>query len=167
MRIPVFPLRRSAALLLLTTLGACSSSKKDDPTATPAKGMSWTVDGTTQTTTTLQSQKFQSSISVAGTIPASANPTYLSLEFPNAVGTYTFSPTAAASATYVANAGTSSPSTAYYAGATGSGTVTGAGTIVVTALTATSVQGTFTFTGINANTGNAKSITNGTFNVGL
>ena len=160
-------LRRTGALLLLTGLAACSSGIKDDPSPapTPAKGMSWTADGTTQTTTTLQSQQFQSSISIAGTIPATANPLYLSLDFPKAVGTYTFSPTVAASATYVANAGgTSAP---YFAGATGSGTVTGAGTIVVMALTATSVQGTFTFTGINANTGNAKSIANGTFNVGL
>ena len=161
------PLRHTAALLLLMGFAACSSSKKDDPMATPTPGMSWAVDGTTQATTTLQSQKFQASISVAGTIPASANPTFLSLEFPNAVGTYTLGPTAAASATYVASSSSSSPSTAYYAGATGSGTVTGAGTIVVTALTATNVQGTFTFTGINANTGNAKSVTNGTFNVGL
>ena len=57
---------------------------------------------------------------------------------------------------------------AYYAGTNpGAGTVTGAGTIVVTALTATNVTGTFTFTGINANSGDSKSITNGTFNVGL
>ena len=153
-------LQRTATLLLLTGFMACSSNKKDDPT--PTTGMSWTTDGTTQTTTTLQSQLFQASISVAGTVPGGNNPPYLSLEFPNAVGTYTFSPTAAASATYVASTGV-----AYFAGATGSGTVTGAGTIVVTSLTAANVRGTFTFTGINANTGAAKSISNGTFNVGL
>jgi hypothetical protein len=45
--------------------------------------------------------------------------------------------------------------------------VTGAGTIVVTALTATNVTGTFTFTGINANSGASKSITNGSSNVSL
>ena len=165
MHTPASFLRPTAALLLLAALAACSSSKKDDPVAPPAPGMTWTADGTTQTTTTLQSQKFQSSISVAGTTSGSANPTYLSLEFPNAVGTYTFSPTAAASATYAPSTG--GTSTPYYAGATGTVTVTGAGTIVVTALTATNVQGTFTFTGINANTGNAKSVSNGTFNVGL
>lgn len=158
-------LPRAAALLLLTGLAACSSSKKDAPTPAPAPGISWTVDGTTQATTTLQSQQFQATISVAGTVPGGTSPTYLSLEFPNAVGTYAFSPTAAASATYATSSG--GTNTAYYAGATGTGTVTGAGTIVVTARTATNVQGTFTFTGINANTGAAKSITNGTFNVGL
>ena len=158
-------LPRAAALLLFTTLAACSSGKKDDPDPAPAKGMSWTADGTAQTTTTLQSQKFQSSISVAGTVPGGTNPTYLALEFPNAVGTYTFGPAVAATATYVTSVG--GTSTAYYAGATGSGTVAGAGTIVVTALTATTVQGTFTFTGISAATGSAKSVSNGTFNVGL
>ena len=159
-------LRRTTTLLLFASIAACSSSKKDDP-APPTAGMSWTADGTSQTTTTLQSQKFQSSVSVAGTIPASSNPTYLSLEFPNAVGTYTFGPAVAASATYVTNNGPNGMSAGYFAGATGSGTVAGAGTIVVTALTATNVQGTFTFTGINAATGSAKSISNGTFNVGL
>ena len=127
--------------------------------------MSWTSDDSALTTTTLQSQKFSTTLSVAGTIPASANPTYLSLEFSNAVGTYTFNPSLAASASYTV--GGSSPM-AYYAGANpGAGTVMGAGTIVVTALTATYATGTFTFTSINANSGNSKSITNGTFNVGL
>lgn len=161
------PFGLATGLLALTILAACSSSKKDDPNPTPTTGMSWTADGGAQTTTTLQSQKFQSSISVAGTVPNGNSPLYLSLEFPNAVGTYTLSSTAAASATYVTNAGSSGPGMAYYAGATGFGTVTGAGTIVVTALTATNVQGTFTFTGINTNTGASKSVTNGTFNVGL
>ncbi len=160
-------LPRAAALLLFTALTACSSSKKDDPNPAPAKGMSWTADGTAQTTTTLQSQKFPSYISVSGTVPAGSNPTYLALEFPNAVGTYTLSPTVAASATYVTSNGPSGTSAGYFAGATSNGTVTGAGTIVVTALTATNVQGTFTFTGINAATGSAKSVSNGTFNVGL
>jgi Family of unknown function (DUF6252) len=157
----------ATGLLALTTLAACSSSKKDEPKPTPTTGMSWTADGAAQTTATLQSQKFQSSIYVAGTVPNGNSPLYLSLEFPNAVGTYTFSPTAVASATYVTNAGSSGPGMAYYAGTTGFGTVTGAGTIVVTALTATNVQGNFTFTGINANTGASKSITSGTFSVGL
>ena len=159
--------RRAAALLLFTGLAACASSKKDDPAATPAPGMSWTADGTAHTTTTLQSQKMQSSVSVAGTVPGGNNPLYLSLEFPNAVGTYAFGPAAAASATYVANTGPGGSRVVYYAGASGSGTVTGAGTVVVTALTATNVQGTFAFTGINANTGASKSITGGTFSVGL
>lgn len=71
----------------------------------------------------------------------------------------------AGSATYVTSTG--GVSTAYYAGATGSGTGAGAGTVMVTALTASSVQGTFSFTGISGSTGASKSVTNGTFNVGL
>ena len=160
-------LPRAAALLLFTALTACSSGKKDDPDPAPAKGMSWTADGTAQTTTTLQSQKFQSSISVAGTVPGGTSPLYLSLEFPNAVGTYTFGPAVAATATYTTSNSPNGMSATYFAGATGSGTVMGAGTIVVTAITATNVQGTFTFTGINGATGSAKSVSNGTFNVGL
>lgn len=52
-------LLRTAALLLFVSAAACSSSKQDAaPAPTPARGMSWTADGTAQTTTTLQSQKF-------------------------------------------------------------------------------------------------------------
>ena len=158
------PFGLATSLLVLTTLAACSSSKKDDPTPTPA-GMSWTVDGGTVSTTTLQSQKGSATISVAGTLTNGSSVSYLGLEIPNAVGTYTFGPTSAAAATYSTNTG--STAAVYYAGATGSGTVTGGGTIVVTALSATNVKGTFTFTGINANTGASKSLTNGTFSVGL
>ena len=161
---PPFVFRFAAATSLLASLATCTTSKKDDPVATPPAGINWTVDGSNLSTTTVQSQKFTSTISVAGSIRANANPTYLSLEFPNAVGTYTFSPTSNASASYTVSA--VSPEV-YYAGASASGTVTGAGTIVVTALSATNVTGTFTFTGIDTNTGAAKSIRNGTFNVGL
>ena len=124
--------------------------------------MNWTVDGTAVATTTFQSLRLPlGSISVGGSGPSS----YLQLIFPDAVGTYLFSPTAAGSATYSAIVG--SMNATYYAGASGVGTLTGAGTIVVTTLTATRVAGTFTFTGISANSGTAKSITNGTFDVSL
>ena len=155
------PFGLATGLLVLTILAACSSSKKDDPTPNPA-GMSWTVDGTAVSTTTLQSQKGSTTISVAGTVSGN-NTLFLALEIPNAVGTYTFGPTSAAAATYSTNTGNTAA--VYYAGATGSGTVTGAGTIVVTALTTNNITGTFT--GINANTGASKSISSGTFNVGL
>ncbi|MBJ6111426.1 hypothetical protein JAO73_20565 [Hymenobacter sp. BT523] len=154
---------RAALLVALTSLAACSSSKKDDPAAAPTREMSWTADGATLKTTTLQSQKFSNTLSVAGTVPGSA--TFLSLEFPNAVGTYTFGPNSNATAAYTASSGGTVG--VYFAGATGSGTVTGAGTIVVTALSATEVTGTFTFTGINPNTGASKSVSNGKFSVGL
>lgn len=151
---------RLTALLAVASLAACSSSKKEDPT--PAtREISWTADGAFLKTSTLQSQKFPGMLSIAGTVPASTNPTYLALEFPNAVGTYTFSTSSSAAAGYTVN------SNVYYAGSSGPGSLTGAGTIVVTTLTATDVTGTFTFTAIDPNTGNSKSITNGKFSVGL
>ena len=155
--------RAATTILGLTILAGCSSKKEDAPPTTPV-GMSWTVDGGTVSTTTVDSEERPASISVAGIVPGSANLASLSLDFPNAVGTYTIDPTASASANYNVAVGNAAGS--YYAGASVSGTVTGAGTIVVTALTATTVTGTFTFTGIGP-AGAAKTITNGTFNVGL
>lgn len=117
--------------------------------------------------TTVQSQAGSSTVSVAGTIANGSTSSYLLLEIPNAVGTYTFSSATKASATYSINSSTTN--SAYYAGglpsSNGQSTI-GAGTIVVTALTATNVTGAFIFTGIGP-AGAAKSITNGTFNVGL
>lgn len=159
------PSFRFASLLLVASLAACSSSKKkEDPAPTP--GMSWSVDGAAATTTSLQSQKVGTTLTVSGTLIGSAQSTFVSLEIPNALGTYTFSPTSAASAAY-STEDRGNGRIVYYAGATGAGTVTGGGTIVVTSLTATAIVGTFTFTGINANTGAAKTLTNGAFNVGL
>jgi hypothetical protein len=155
--------RAATTILGLTILVGCSSKKEDAPPTTPV-GMSWTVDGGTVSTTTVDSDNRPASISVTGIVPASASLASLSLGFPNAVGTYTIDPTASASANYNVAVGNAAGS--YYAGASVSGTVTGAGTIVVTALTATTVTGTFTFTGIGP-AGAAKTITNGTFNVGL
>jgi hypothetical protein len=146
-------------------LAACSS-KQDDAKPTTPVGMSWTVDGMAVSTTTTQSQKSSGTVSIAGTA-AGSTAGYVSLEIPNAVGIYTFSPTSTASALYSTPA--PSTTTVYYAGAsTSSGgvTVMGGGTIVVTSLTATNVTGTFTFTGVNQS-GASKAITDGTFNVGL
>ena len=83
------------------------------------------------------------------------------LNVPKAVGTHTFSTTDASASYAVMNAN-------YFAGYDPTtGTVTGAGTIVVSELTATSVTGTFTFTGIDQQTGGAKSVLSGKFFVGL
>jgi hypothetical protein len=157
---------RTATGLVLAAAAACSSAKKDDP-APETPSMSWTVDGSPVTTTTLQSQKSTSTVSVGGrATDSNGTVSYMTLEMPSALGTYTFGPSTPASGSYSTTTPTSGA--VYYAGANaGAGTVTGAGTIVVTAISATSVKGTFTFTGINPNTGAAKSITNGTFFVGL
>ena len=94
-----------------------------------------------------------------------ATATYLSLAVPNTVGTYTFGPSSAASVTYSINTGCTTA--VNYAGVSGGGTITDAGTISVKALITNNVAGAFTFTGTNPNTGNAKSITSGTFNMDL
>ncbi|WP_426060279.1 DUF6252 family protein [Hymenobacter sp. B1770] len=115
----------------------------------------------------LQSQNTSITLSISGTLnPAGPITSYVSLEMPRAVGTYSFSPTSEASAFYsTIGPGTQ---TVYYAGANyGAGTVSGSGTIVVTALTATRVNGTFTFTGINFPTGTSMQVTSGQFSVGL
>ena len=159
--------RSATTVLALTAMAACSSSKKDDPTPTTPAGMSWTVDGAAVSTTTVQSHKGSSTVSIAANTISGNTYVYLGLEIPNAVGTYTFSSSALAAATYSVTSG--AVANVYYAGtlpsSSGMSTI-GAGTIVVTALTATNVTGTFTFTGIGP-AGVPKSITNGTFNVGL
>ncbi|SFP68300.1 DUF6252 family protein [Hymenobacter arizonensis] len=153
--------------LALAAQVACSSDNKTNPTPDPAPGLSWTVDGAAVTTTTLQSQNTSATLSISGTLnPAGPVTSYVSLEMPRAVGTYTFSNTTSSSAFY----STSGPGTqmVYYAGANyGAGTVSGSGTIVVATLTATRVTGTFAFTGINTATGASKQITSGQFSVGL
>lgn len=153
-------------LLFLLFLGACSSKTEELAPPTPVAGMSWTVDGGAITTTTLQGQRSGNEISIAGTVnPNGPATSYLMLSMPAAVGTYTFNLATTASGTYSTR--TSSGTEAYYAGATGLGTVTGTGSIVVTVLTATSTSGTFAFTGVNSATGTSKSITSGKFTVGL
>ena len=138
--------RAATTILGLTILVGCSSKKEDAPPTTPV-GMSWTVDGGTVSTTTVDSDNGPASISVTGIVPASVSLASLSLGFPDAVGTYTIDSTASASASYNVVGGNAAGS--YYAGASVSGTVTG----------------TFTFTGIGP-AGATKTITNGTFNVG-
>ena len=130
--------------------------------------MQWNVDGSTVNATgfTSSPQSANNLVTLTGQVTAGAALTsQVMLDVPKAVGTYTFGPSALASGTYI----TRNPTTqAYYAGSTpGAGTVTGAGTIVVTELTGTSISGTFTFTGINGNTGDAKSVSNGRFFIGL
>lgn len=156
--------RAATTILGLTILAGCSSKKEDAPPTTPV-GMSWTVDGGTVSTTTVDSDNGPASISVTGIVPASVSLASLSLGFPDAVGTYTIDSTASASASASYNVVGGNAAGSYYAGASVSGTVTGAGTIVVTALTATTVTGTFTFTGIGP-AGATKTITNGKFNAG-
>lgn len=153
---------------VLAGMAACSSKKEDVQPPTSPVGMRWTADGAVLSTTSVQSQK-GSVLSVAGTVGSAATSTYLALQIPNAVGTYTFgtTPASAASASYSVSTGAGP--TVYYAGplpTTSGFNSLGSGTIVVTTLTATNVQGTFVFTGESIS-GASKAVSNGTFNVGL
>ncbi|TGE24202.1 hypothetical protein E5K00_03025 [Hymenobacter aquaticus] len=158
-------LARATTALLLVATAACSSSD-DEPTPAPATpGISWTVDNANLTSSSMQIQTAPDSYQVGAYYNlGGVNSNYISLTIPKTVGTYTFSPTATAGALY--SVLTNNVATAvYYAGAnpSGNGTVIGAGTIVVTEATTSQVAGTFTFTGIDRDTGNAKSLSNGKF----
>ncbi|MCB2377154.1 DUF6252 family protein [Hymenobacter sp. BT635] len=161
-------LARAASALLLVASVACSSSKDDTPA--PAKpGISWTVDNSNLTANSMQLQTSTDAYEVGAYYNLGAVASnYISLRIPKAVGTYPFSPTSVAGASYsVLN--NSVATAVYYAGANpiGNGTVIGAGTIVVQEVTASQVTGTFTFTGIDRDTGNTKSLSNGKFVVRL
>ena len=166
---PALPLVlcRTALVLALLTTAACSATDPTAPLPTPAPGFDWTVDGRAVTTTNTQSQKFSTTISVSGTVnPGGPATSRVALEIPPVAGSYTFSPSSVATATYTTSTG--STSAVYYAGANPvAGTVTGSGIVVVTAATATNVRGTFTFTGVDAATGLSKQVSGGQFNVGL
>jgi hypothetical protein len=157
---------RLTGLLLLAILGACAGSKKEDVAPTVPPGLSWTVDGRAVSTTSYQLQTSSNTYDLSGTLNQGSNTSSrVFLAIPKSVGTHTFGPNSPALGIY----STSGANVAvYYAGVTASGgTVTGAGTIVVTSLTSNSLVGTYTFTGIDASSGLSKSVSNGTFNVRL
>ncbi|WP_210517652.1 DUF6252 family protein [Hymenobacter terricola] len=148
-------LRVATTVMALATLAACS--KKDDATPAPApnpEGMSWTVDGNNVTATTAVSQAASGTlVTLAGATSSTGG---VFLDVPKVVGTYPVTSTSDASASYVVTPSTGSSQ--FYDATTG--------TIVVSAVSATSISGTFTFTG--AGTGAAtKTLTNGKFNVKL
>jgi hypothetical protein len=161
-------MKQTAHFLLLGTglLTACSSSKKEAPApASPKYTVSWAVDGNAVTTdswltgTGDSGQLRAKTVLVSGRNPSSNNTTSeVRLEVPPAVGTYTLGPTSPAWAVYVAagqrfSAGTAPDLTS----------APGSGTIVVTKFTGKTITGTFTFTGVNEQTGATKIISNGRF----
>lgn len=142
--------------MALATLASCS--KKDDATPTPAadaQGMSWTVDGSNATTTTAAAQV--TSGNIVTLFGATGNTGGVILDVPKTAGTYTITSTSDASATYLVT-----PST----GASQSYDAT-TGTLVVSAVSATNISGTFTFTGAASSGTATKALTNGKFNVKL
>jgi hypothetical protein len=149
-------LRAATTVMALATLAACS--KKDDATPTPAanpEGMSWTVDGNNVTATTAVSQASTGNlVTLAGATSSTGG---VFLDVPKAVGTYPVTSTSDASASYVVTPSTGSSQ--FYDATTG--------TIVVSAVSATSISGTFTFTGAGSSGSTTKTLTNGKFNVKL
>jgi hypothetical protein len=153
-----------ATVLALSSLAGCSS-KKDDATPTPNNsspvGVTWTVDGTSITATSIQKSTTGNNFEFAGSYTVSTtNSKGVDITLPKAVGTYAIpgSGATAVQAIYLA-VGTGAP--AAYIATTG--------TVTVTSLTATNIIGTFSFTGTDSfnGTSTTKSVTNGTFNIAL
>ncbi|MFC7668186.1 DUF6252 family protein [Hymenobacter humi] len=162
--------RYSSIICLLAAIvfTACTSAKNDAPTPLVADGLSWTVDGAASTTNTYttSSPSANNLVTVIGQLNVNTSTTnsQLMLDMPRTVGTYPFGPATLAGATYISSA--NNKSKVYFAGYDGR-TLIGSGTIVVTEITASRIKGTFAFTGIDQLIRDTKSITNGTFNVGL
>lgn len=146
--------RHLAPLLAIIFLAACS--KKDSPTPTP--GISWTVDGSDMKVGAVTTPVSGTVIQLTGyrsttTSTSSTSAATISLTMPKKVGTYAMSNNnGTASASYGDNG-------ALYLDTTG--------TITVSNLTATSITGTFSFSGANpfSSPNSTKIITNGQFNV--
>lgn len=148
------PCRHVVTLLAIIFLAACS--KKDDPTPTP--GISWTVDGSDMKVGAVTTPVSGTVIQLTGyrsttTSTSSTSAAIIFLTMPKKVGTYALSN----------NNGTASASY----GDNGVLYLDTTGTITVSNLTATSITGTFAFTGASSSSSpnSTKTITNGQFNV--
>ncbi|MDO7877485.1 DUF6252 family protein [Hymenobacter sp. ASUV-10] len=149
--------RAVATALAMTALFSSCSDDSDDQPATPAVGVSWTVDGNNVTASQVQKTVGTTEVSISAAAGSATSASGITLTVPKAVGTYTISATSAADATYT----TATSGSAGLYGAT-------SGTIAVTSLTATNIIGTYSFTGTDAIGGTAtKTISNGKFNVAL
>jgi len=146
---------------------SCSSCRKEVP-ASPYSSLIWQEDGLSYSTpeVTVQAQAASHTVELTGYIrhDANNNPHTITLTVPDVIGTYAFSSTSAASATFELGTGTTTDT--YHAGPK-AGTLIGSGTIVVSGITAAAISGTFTFTGQHTNSGTLKSITAGKFNAYL
>ena len=149
------PLRLAAVLLYLTALAACS--KKED--AGPAPGISWTLNGSDERVSAVSSPVSATSVELIGyrltsTATSSSTTAVIFLTMPKKIGTYTLkNNNGAATAEYGGDE-------QLYLDTTG--------TITVTDLTATTITGTFSFTGADTlSPGSTRTITNGQFSVAL
>lgn len=149
--------RAVAAALAMTALFSSCSDDSDDQPATPAVGVSWTVDGSNVTASQVQKTVNATDIDITAAAGSATSASLISLVVPKTVGTYTINSTSVADADFTTSTGT----TAGFYNAT-------SGTITVTSLTATNIIGTFSFTGTATLSGTGtKTISNGKFNVAL
>ncbi|MDO7877483.1 hypothetical protein Q5H93_22280 [Hymenobacter sp. ASUV-10] len=149
--------RKAIALLAFAALTACSDDSDGDLVA-PAKGMSWTVDGTATTANSYQPNVSGTDVILTGSAISSAAFSSVTLTLPLQTGTYNLATVGSdVKAVYVAGTGNTN-GTAYYATS---------GTATVTSATATSYMGTFSFSGTDANGTASKTISSGKFNVTL
>lgn len=151
---------RSLGFALVMLVGACSKNN-DAPAATTA--FSWTADNTNYTSTTATATIQGATMMLDATAPSGSSSAGVSLSVPAAVGTYSTvgaSPAVNYSMFYFISAGTAS--VLYMASNGGS---IGEGTVTVTTFSATTISGTFSFTGATLTGGLSKAVTNGKFSI--
>lgn len=150
--------RAAAVLLALASTVACSK-KEDAVTPTPAATPTgWTVDGATVAAGTVVAGRRGNAITIAATTAANARGNAIALTVPSRPGTFTLGDTTVTGAFY--NVVTPTDTITYF-GTTGS--------VVVSAYTpsttvgASTVTGTYNFTGVSIRPAGTKTITNGKF----
>lgn len=160
-----------AIVLAVTTMVTSCSSSSDDGGgggSTAVGTMKAKVAGANWSSMSMAtSATHQNSVLIVQGSDATGKAIQLMIAGVTAPGTFTISDTSniQAIASYTqANISNPAASLVFATPYEGSGNV---GTITVTALTATNVQGTFSFTGKNQNGSDTKAITNGVFNVNL
>ena len=147
-------------ILLLDGL-RCSSSGSG-----PTAYMNWTEQGQVQSGSPITPTLAPDGTLVLTTTMGVGNGyNELVLKAPNTVGTYEFSTTATASATYTANnqPGTTTPVGATYFAGSRNGTLIGNGNVVIYEATSDHVSGGFSFSAVDAASGAVKEVSSGGF----
>ena len=152
---------RLLGFALVVLAGACS--KNNDGPAAATTEFSWTADNTNYTSTTATATIQGTTMMLNATAPSGSSNHGITLSVPAAVGTYSTmgaSPAVNYSMFYFITAGTAS--VLYMASNGGS---IGEGTVTVTTFSATTISGTFSFTGTTLTSGLSKAVTNGKFSI--
>ncbi|RZK14708.1 MAG: hypothetical protein EOO56_24370 [Hymenobacter sp.] len=147
----------------LVVLGACAQKKDDATPVVATTGFSWTADNTNYTSTTATATIQGNNINLDGTMISGGDTNGITLSVPAAVGTYNTAgaSTAVNYSMFYAIMSNNTP-TLYMASNGGN---IGSGTVTITTLSATTVVGTFSFTGQTISGPATKTVTNGKFSV--